>query len=88
MAAIAYQGLAWVSQGRVKDGMALLDEEDSVAAIELGLNDDISPADAESFTLSAVEPPKILEKMGGGRVALLALLASRPHAHAHGRKSG
>jgi DNA-binding CsgD family transcriptional regulator len=32
MAAIAYQGLAWVSQGRVKDGMALLDEA-TVAAV-------------------------------------------------------
>jgi DNA-binding NarL/FixJ family response regulator len=32
MAAIAYQGLAWVSQGRVKEGMALLDEA-TVAAV-------------------------------------------------------
>jgi dihydroorotate dehydrogenase len=39
----------------IQQCMALLDEEDSVAAIELGLNDDISPADAESSTLSAVE---------------------------------
>lgn len=32
MAAIAYQGLAWVSQGRVREGMALLDEA-TVAAV-------------------------------------------------------